>query len=84
MIFQYYKASIQEIDLKKLNDQFFLYQYFSNAKVLQLKIIIIFYFLVSQLFLNFINQIAQFIIYKNELVKVKLYRFHYFYLDHYA
>jgi hypothetical protein len=84
MIFQCYKASIQEFDLKKLTDQFFFNQYFSNAKVLQLKIIIIFYFLVNQLFLNFINQIAQFIFYKNELVRVKLYRFDYFNLNLYS
>ena len=84
MIFQCYKASIQEFNLKKLTDQFFFNQYFSNAKVPQLKIIIIFYFLVNQLFLNFINQIAQFIFYKNELVRVKLYRFDYFNLDHYS
>jgi hypothetical protein len=84
MIFLCYKASIQEFDLKKLTDQFFLYQYFSNAKVHQLNIIIIFYFLVNPLFLNFINLIAQFIFYKNELVRVKLYRFDYFYLDRYS
>ena len=84
MIIQYFKASIQEIDLKKLIDQFFLYQYLANAKALQLKLSINFYFRLNQLFLSFINQIAQFIIYKNEIVRVKLYRFHYFYLDHYA
>jgi len=84
MIFLCYKASIQEFDLKKLTDQFFFDQYFSNAKVLQLNLIIIFYFLVNQLFLNFINQIAQFIFCKNELVRVKLHLFDYFYLDRYS